>query len=1020
MHRRNNQRNRLLLGLLGLLLLIGLAAASVVTRSARTADVFDPGLLGETATGGTIAGGESRRYPLPLTAGRYVRLEVTQHGIDLMLRVLAPEDAQLVESDGWGGAWGPDRVSFIAERPGVYLLELRPGRDDEPPGRFTVRVVEQGIATRRHRLRVAGDWSAALGRVVFMRGRRESYELAAAHFEQAVQSFHAAGDVAGEADARYYLATAERAMERRGEALRGLEHALELARSIRDRRREAEILIMRARASIGFGWQRQALDDLSRALVLWRRLPDATREVMKTLLVLTNVYSELGDRSRTRAYATLTLRHARAMNERYSICQALHAYGLALLSLGEPENAVEPLRESLALSRQLGAREQPLEPYILNSLGMALVLLERDESARETLGRALDLSRREGRSSVKVTALLHLAATYRNPADAARKRALLDEALRVSRESNDIGREAQALEMLGGLELEAGRFETARAFVDSALKIRETMWRLVPSPSLQAAYLADQFEIHDLYVELLIRSLRAGREPRGAELAFAWVEGARARDLQRRLLQGREEIRGGVPADLLERRRALGRELLARQEEARGSETVATTREAESLSAQLRLVESRIAAASPRYAARMLPDPISVKEVQSHLLDDETVLLEYWLGEKRSYLWSVGTSALEVFELPPRDEIEAACREVVEAIAARSVTVKFETPDERRERIRRADSRLPQAARALSRMVLDPVGRAIAGKRVAIVPDGALHHVPWGALPEPTTNAAEGGRRAPYVPLAAAHEIVQLPSAAVLREIRRQASGRPAPPQFLAVLAAPIASHDPRLRGRALADLPYAREEARAILDLVPVARRLEAFDFAASRDLVVGPELARFRIVHFATHAWVDSDDPELSGILLSTKDARGRAQQGFLSLFDIYQLRLPIDLVVLSGCRTALGPQLRGEGVMGLTRGFMFAGAPRMVVSLWDVDDRATAELMKRFYVRLLHGRESPAAALRGAQIEMSSRPRWSAPYYWAGFVLQGDWREPDTPTYRELPSTGGRKSHAGRGGG
>ena len=982
-----HQRNRRLLGLLALVLLIGLAAWLIVTRSARIADVVEPGLLGGTAMHGTIAGGESLRYPLPLTAGRYVRLEVNQHGIDLVLRVLAPDGSQLVESDGWGGAWGPDRVSFLSERPGVYVFELRPGHDDEPPGRFTVQVVEQGIATPRNRLRVAGDGSAAQGRAVFLRGRRESYELAATRFEEAVRSFHAAGDVAGEAEARYYLATSHRAMERRGEALAGLDHALRLARSIADRRREAEILIMRARASIGFGWQRKALDDLSRALALWRGLPDATREVMKTLLVLTNVYSEIGDRSRTRTYAALTLRHAQAMNEKYSICQALHAYGLALLSLGEPENAVEPLRESLELSRQLGARDQPLEPYILNSLGNALVMLERDESAREVLGRALDLSRREGKSSVKVTALLHLAATYRNPADAARKRALLDEALRVSRESNDIGREAQALEMLGGLELAAGRFETARAFVDQALKIRETMWRLVPSPSLQAAYLAGQFEIHDLYVELLIRSQRAGREPRGADLAFTWVEGARARDLQRRLLQGRVEIRGGVPADLLERRRALGRELLARQAEARGSETVATTREAESLSAQLRQVENRISAASPRYAALMLPEPMTVKEVQRHLLDEETVLLEYWLGDERSYLWSVGASAVEVFELPSRAEIEAACREVVAAIAARSVAVKFETSDERRHRVRRADARLPQAARALSRMVLEPAARAIAGKRVAIVPDGALHHVPWGALPEPTTER--------YVPLAAAHEIVQLPSAAVLREIRRQASGRPAPPQLLAVLANPIVS--PRAAGRApaLADLPYAREEARAILDLVPVARRLAAFDFAASRDLVVGSELARYRIVHFATHAWVDSEDPELSGIILSTNDAQGRARQGFLSLFDIYQLRLPVDLVVLSGCRTALGPQLRGEGVMGLTRGFLFAGAPRVVVSLWDVDDRATAELMKRFYVRLLRGGESPAAALRGAQVEMSSHPRWSEPYSWAGFILQGDWR-------------------------
>jgi CHAT domain-containing protein len=148
--------------------------------------------------------------------------------------------------------------------------------------------------------------------------------------------------------------------------------------------------------------------------------------------------------------------------------------------------------------------------------------------------------------------------------------------------------------------------------------------------------------------------------------------------------------------------------------------------------------------------------------------------------------------------------------------------------------------------------------------------------------------------------------------------------------------------------------------------------------------------------IVHFATHALIDHAHPELSGIVLSLVDGAGRPQDGVLRLHDVYNMRLSADLVVLSACQTALGPNVRGEGLIGLTRGFLYAGARRVVASLWRVDDAATAELMRRFYDAMLGPRRlPPAAALRAAQVDMSRQPRWAAPYHWAGFVLQGEWR-------------------------
>jgi CHAT domain-containing protein len=176
---------------------------------------------------------------------------------------------------------------------------------------------------------------------------------------------------------------------------------------------------------------------------------------------------------------------------------------------------------------------------------------------------------------------------------------------------------------------------------------------------------------------------------------------------------------------------------------------------------------------------------------------------------------------------------------------------------------------------------------------------------------------------------------------------------------------------------------------------LAPARGTLKAIDFAANRATATSPDLAGYRIVHFATHGLINNQNPELSGVVLSLVDEAGRPQDGFLRLHDIYNLKLGADLVVLSACRTALGKEIKGEGLVGLTRGFMYAGAPRVLASLWNVDDRATAELMKQLYTAVLKEGQPPSAALRAAQVEMWKNRRWQSAYYWAAFVMQGEWR-------------------------
>jgi CHAT domain-containing protein len=189
--------------------------------------------------------------------------------------------------------------------------------------------------------------------------------------------------------------------------------------------------------------------------------------------------------------------------------------------------------------------------------------------------------------------------------------------------------------------------------------------------------------------------------------------------------------------------------------------------------------------------------------------------------------------------------------------------------------------------------------------------------------------------------------------------------------------------------------LPFTRKEAERILALVPSPQEMQALDFAASRALATSSVLSQYQIVHFATHGILNSKNPELSGVVLSLVDEKGTPENGFLRLHDIFNLNLPTELVVLSACETGLGQEVKGEGLIGLTRGFMYAGTPRVLVSLWSVNDEATSELMSRFYKKMLQEKLQPAAALRAAQIEMLQNPQWKQPYYWAAFTLQGEWR-------------------------
>lgn len=570
--------------------------------------------------------------------------------------------------------------------------------------------------------------------------------------------------------------------------------------------------------------------------------------------------------------------------------------------------------------------------------------------------------------------------------------------------------------------------EAARLFEKSLSVLDRYTARLGGGGEVRAEFRASHRDNFTDYIDLLI----AEKQP---ELAFQVLERSRARTLLESLAIAGTDIRKGVDPVVLQQERSLESSMMGKRERRirllNGKHTdqqlAAIDKEIEGLQKQKEDVEGEIRSTSPVYAALTLPQPLSSKEVQQQLLDADTMLLEYSLGAEHSYVFVLNQDSVAVFELPKNAEIEAVARPMYNILTARSEIRKGETEAQEMVRLRQAEAQYLDAANKLSRMILWPIAPLLSAKRLLVVSDGILQYVPFSALPAPREEVK-------FVPLIVDHEIVSLPSASVLQVLKHESTDRPKPPREVAVLADPVFSiTDERVRltktavaasaratqesakpisfsqelllrsaaevgiGNSASRFPrlfFSKREADAILRQSSLEKTKLAVDFRASRATAISPELTQYRIIHFATHGLLNSEHPELSGLVLSLVNQRGHPQDGFLTLADIYNLTLHADMVVLSACDTGLGKEIKGEGLIGITRGFMYAGASRVVASLWKVDDAATAELMERFYEGILKEGLHPAAALRKAQLEMWRQKRWSFPYYWAGFLMQGQW--------------------------
>ncbi|MET0553357.1 MAG: CHAT domain-containing protein [Vicinamibacteria bacterium] len=913
----------------------------------------------------TLGADEVHRFRLLARAGQYVLAPIEQAGIEVSVTARGPDGAVVLETASPNTPLGPNPVAFVATSDGLHELAIRQFYEWRAGGTYTLSLDAVREPTGEDRARaeavaVSGRWAALLRKDDT---RREALPLV----EDAIARWRALGDERMEMWTAMSLASGVMAVQ--GDARRSadvLERPLRLAVALRDDYAEARIRYNLAQAVRRLGRFAEARALFERSAVLHRaggRLGDLSNVQRSYAALLADAGYD--QESLDLTYEALASAQAGGAPER--IARATLALAHAFIRLNEPAAALETL-------------DRPLPGFDRDGQGRAAVWMCRgtahralgdDDRAYEAWLEAYEGREALGNRSEIAEVLMRLADVHRDAGEWEPALALGLEADRMAEAVGDRTTRAAGTCRLGRTHLASGvPAAAAEAF-------RLTL-ELAGETNANARLCAT--------VGLGQAALAAGDLAQGlrfAEDAVALVE-------SRRGGLANAENRAGLlsrNADAYEVLVDAHMRLHAIRPDAGHAAAALTAAEAGRARSLLEvIVEGRGDSGTDGARAR----PFDAAALQ-RALDPDTLLLEYALGEEASYLWVVSADAIRAYPLPPRAVIRAALRPVRARLASPVG----------------AGAHREEDARHLGGLLLGAAAGQLGDKRLLVAAADVLQYLPFAALPDPRSPAG--------APLLARHEVVQVPSASTAAVIRQEARRAPGTGPLVRVLADPVYERqDPRiagavprrtvasagparlaLRGGALARLPFSRLEADAIARSAGPGRAESALGFAATRASVMGPALRTPRILHFATHGIVDSAHPARTGIVLSLFDRQGRAQDGFLSLRDVYGLRLSADLVVLSACETALGRDLRGEGLVGLTTGFLHAGARQVVASLWRVDDLATSELMTRFYRRLLREGLGAPAALRAAQLEMAADRRWRDPYFWAGFVVQGDWR-------------------------
>lgn len=938
-----------------------------------------------------------------------------------MIEVFAPGPRRLYRIDSPNRDQGPEDLHLVAATPGAYRFEI--ATNGATPGTYKPKLRAVRTPTETDRSQAAGDRAFYEAKEIESDPAR--FWETVAKYERSIRFFQEAGDRFHEAYAYLRLARVQARTARNREALDLFSRAEKLFRDIgavhfhilalNEKGLCAQVLgdfergEAAFRSAIGLasrageikdeaashhnlgnllqsqGRSWEALGHFREALALWRRQDGAEARMneAETLTSLGWVYQSAGDWQRALDA------HERALHLRNGLGDAglrsisLTQIGSIWLSI-DPRRALPYLKRARALQQGIPGTN---EAATLTGLGLAYRRLGLYGQAQSAYRRALDLYTTPpdfGGQGILWTNLGMVSLELSQPAEARQR---FEKGLRLARQTRNPMAEARAFLGLAAAESQRGNDILAQRRAEESLAIVESLRSAIPRTDLQTSYLAANESSYDLLIRILMDRHR--RQPGGGfDLqALSRSEQSRARGLIDALRESRqaEETAPAAPPELLARRRSLLEEVgvidgRRRRPDLAPAEVAAAEKALAEALDQLSEVEASIR----RHRLGQAPQSPPPDSLEAHraLLEPDTLLLQYHLGDRRSYLWAISAAGVQSFELPDLQSLEPLLRSTYAELSGT------------------AGPGGPEASRALqlSRILLGPLAGHLRGKRLLIAADGLQRSIPFAALPSPIGN---------HQPLLLENEVVSIPSLTVVAELRDRSTSRQPAPRTLKIWADPVFdASDERLartpapqerdenQDEFLTRLILSRDEAEAIARLLPAPRPPIALDFEASRDLVLTDNLSDYRILHFATHGILRTDHPELSSLVLSRFDPQGNPRNGYLRVPDLTGLRLRADLVVLSACETAFGQRATGAERIGLPEAFLAAGARRVLASLWHVEEESTAALMEHFYQHLIDGLPAPKA-LREAQLAIRAQPRWRAPRYWAGFVLLGDWK-------------------------
>lgn len=877
-----------------------------------------------------------------------------------------------VEAGDLGGqAWAQNNLAVGTRALGDYTQ--------------TLKHYEQALALWKA-LKDAGEQ----GRVLYAMGviHREQGDLdqALRYLSQALPIRRESGDVVGELNTLLALAGVHQGRGEREEASVCLERALELSRTAEGKRIEGSVLQAMAPLQRFSGHLGEAVTSLQQARDIYRRSGDDQMEA-RSLHNLGSLYLDLGDLDEALRSYEQALELFGGKNPDFEV-RLLNGIGWLLYLRGDPAAAIGHFDRALAL-----ARRNNISSGIAQALGfkgVAYISLDRSREGLALLQEELVLHRRNRDRSGEAKSLLEIGRARQALGDPDGAAASFSEALALGRQLGNHGLQATCLYRWAVLDRQRGDLRQALSRVEEALGMIESIRSRVASEKLRVTFLASKRSWYELYIDLLLR-LEEKEPGRGhAEAALGGSERARARGLLDLIAEGRIDVREGIAPELRQKEEEIGARLSWIQEKL--GETLARNPESplaadlrgqlEQAGEEMERLEAEIQRLHPRYAEVRYPTPLRFEQVQS-LLDERTALLEYFVGQESSFLFVVTREGFSAHRLPPARTLEGKVQEV-------RTTLERPGP--------LTLGRFRRAAGDLYDTLLEPAAADLANRtNLLISPDGPLSLVPFEAL---LTDSVRGTSYRDLAYVLRDHAVSYVPSASVLEGLREL---RPAPPAGASEPKGLIAFGDPiypaaevaaaSVRGPvhpwAAPQLPGSGREVAAIARLYPPGEVMVYLrENATEGNVKANPLIQTARRIHFATHGFVDEERPQLSGLMLTRDAASG--QDGLLQVFEIFNLRLNADLVTLSACETALGEQVTGEGMVGLTRAFLYAGARSLLVSLWPVSDLSTPDLMTAFY-RHLGDSGSKAEALHKAKLERMAAG--DEPYRWAPFILAGD---------------------------